>query len=156
MTIDRRALRDIVLYGIFGGVLIALLKLIEYRYLVIEYSASIYGGLVAVIFSAVCIWLCRMLRKTKKVESVVIQEVQVPLSAPFELDTANLARLGITPREHEILTLIAAGLSTREIASRLFVSENTVKTHSSRLFDKLGARRRTQAVQIAKDQRLLP
>jgi ATP/maltotriose-dependent transcriptional regulator MalT len=66
-------------------------------------------------------------------------------------DKAKLEKLGITPREHQILTLIAAGLSNREIAERLFVSENTVKTHSSRLFEKLNARRRTQAVQIAKE-----
>jgi ATP/maltotriose-dependent transcriptional regulator MalT len=64
--------------------------------------------------------------------------------------------LGITPRELEILELIAAGLSNREIAEKLFVSENTVKTHSSRLFDKLRAKRRTQAVQIAKDAGLIP
>jgi DNA-binding NarL/FixJ family response regulator len=63
--------------------------------------------------------------------------------------------LGITPRELEILEAIAEGLSTREIAARLFVSENTVKTHSSRLYDKLNARRRTQAVQIAKEAGLI-
>lgn len=64
--------------------------------------------------------------------------------------------LGITRRELEILELIAAGLSNKEIAERVFVSENTVKTHSSRVFDKLGARRRTQAVQLGKEQRLIP
>ena len=67
-----------------------------------------------------------------------------------------MAELTITPRELEILGLIAAGLSNREIAERLFVSENTVKTHSSRLFDKLGAKRRTQAVQFGKEARLIP
>lgn len=51
---------------------------------------------------------------------------------------------------------MAAGLSTREIAGRLFVSENTVKTHTGRLFDKLSARRRTQAVQRAKEAGLIP
>jgi ATP/maltotriose-dependent transcriptional regulator MalT len=70
---------------------------------------------------------------------------------PFVFDRAKLEKFGITPREHQILTLIAAGLSNREIAERLFVSENTVKTHSSRLFEKLNARRRTQAVQLAKE-----
>jgi NarL family two-component system response regulator LiaR len=66
-----------------------------------------------------------------------------------------VSQLGITARELEILALIATGLSNREIASRLFVSENTVKTHWSRLFDKLGAKRRTQAVQIGKAARLI-
>jgi ATP-dependent transcriptional regulator len=75
---------------------------------------------------------------------------------PFVIDEARRDKLGITPRELEILELIAAGLSTREIAEKVFVSENTVKTHSSRLFDKLGAKRRTQAVQIAKDAGLIP
>ena len=68
----------------------------------------------------------------------------------------RLRELGITRREREILELIATGLSNREIAEKLFVSENTVKTHSSRLFDKLRAKRRTQAVQIGKDLGLIP
>jgi ATP/maltotriose-dependent transcriptional regulator MalT len=72
------------------------------------------------------------------------------------LDEVRLNELGITPRELEILGLIATGLTNREIADRLYVSENTVKTHSSRLFDKLGAKRRTQAVQIAQGFRLIP
>jgi ATP/maltotriose-dependent transcriptional regulator MalT len=72
------------------------------------------------------------------------------------LDEARLKELGITPRELEILGLIATRLSNREIADRLCVSENTVKTHSGRLFDKLGAKRRTQAVQIAQAFRLIP
>jgi ATP/maltotriose-dependent transcriptional regulator MalT len=80
----------------------------------------------------------------------------VPAPATFTLDTGKLDALGITPRELEILELIAAGLSTREIAERVHVSENTVKTHSSRVFDKLGARRRTQAVQLGKEFRLIP
>jgi ATP/maltotriose-dependent transcriptional regulator MalT len=72
------------------------------------------------------------------------------------MDEDRARELGLTPREIEILGLIAAGLSNREIADRLFVSENTVKTHSSRLFDKLGARRRTQAVQLGKNAGLIP
>jgi len=64
--------------------------------------------------------------------------------------------LGITPRELEILELLAAGMSNREIAGKLYVSENTVKTHCSRAFDKLGAKRRTQAVQLGKEFGLIP
>ncbi len=83
-------------------------------------------------------------------------EIRVPTGEPFVLDQARLQQLGITARELEILKLIAGGMSNREIAETLFVSENTVKTHSSRVFDKLSARRRTQAVQIAKEMRLIP
>jgi ATP/maltotriose-dependent transcriptional regulator MalT len=72
------------------------------------------------------------------------------------LNEGKLRELSITPRELEILELIAAGLSNREIAEKLFVSENTVKTHSSRLFDKLSAKRRTQAVQLGKEFGLIP
>ncbi len=146
--------RDILVFGAIGGVLIALLKLLEYRFLVVEHSIEIYGGLVAALFAALGIWLG--LKLTRPKETVVVQEVRVPMEGPFAPNTARVEALGITPRELEILQLIASGLSNREIASRLFVSENTVKTHSSRLFDKLNARRRTQAVQIAKEQGLIP
>jgi ATP/maltotriose-dependent transcriptional regulator MalT len=80
----------------------------------------------------------------------------VAAPANFVRDESKLESLGITPRELEILELIAAGLSNKEIAARVYVSENTVKTHSSRVFDKLGARRRTQAVQLGKELRLIP
>jgi ATP/maltotriose-dependent transcriptional regulator MalT len=75
---------------------------------------------------------------------------------PFTINEEQQRQLGITKRELEILELIAQGMSNREIADKLFVSENTVKTHSSRLFDKLSAKRRTQAVQIGKEIGLIP
>jgi NarL family two-component system response regulator LiaR len=150
--------KTILVYGLLGGVLIAGLKLIEYRFLVIEHSIEIYGGLVALLFAMLGIWLGLKLTKTK--ETVIVREVAVPAavraSEPFVVDAVRLERSGITPRELEILELIAAGLSNREIAAKLFVSENTVKTHSSRVFDKLSAKRRTQAVQIAKEAGLIP
>lgn len=149
--------RHVLLYGILCGVLIAVLRFIEYRWLVIEYSLEIYGVLVAGIFAAFGIWLG--LRLTRPRETVVVKEVVVTLpvpAGPFVRDQAKVDALGLTPRELEILELMAAGLSNREIAERVFVSENTVKTHSSRVFDKLGARRRTQAVQLGKEMRLIP
>ena len=155
MTPKRRAAIDIVLYGLAAGLLIALLRLVEYRFLVLEYSAPVYGGIIAALFAAIGIRLGQKLTATRMVERVVVQEVRVPAAGPFERDAGAAARLGITPRELEILELIAGGLSNREIAGRLFVSENTVKTHSSRLFDKLNAKRRTQAVQIAKQHGLI-
>jgi NarL family two-component system response regulator LiaR len=150
----RRALRDILIYGVCGGVLIAALKLTEYRFLVLEHSVEIYGALVAALFAGLGIWLGQTL--TRKKPTVIIKEIAVPAAVPFVVDQTRVSELGITARELEILGLIAAGLSNREIAARLFVSENTVKTHSSRLFEKLGAKRRTQAVQFGKAARVIP
>jgi NarL family two-component system response regulator LiaR len=153
--------RTILLYGLLGGVLVAILELVQWRFLVVEHALEIYGGLVAAIFAALGIWLGRGLVRVREVEVETVREVVVERSVPpaeprpDAVDRARLEALGITPREHEILTLIAAGLSNREIAGRLGVSENTVKTHSSRLFVKLDARRRTQAVQLAKAAGLL-
>lgn len=143
-----------LLYGLLGGVLIAGLKFIEYRWLLIEHSIEIYGGMVAAVFAGLGIWLGLKLTKTH--ETVVVREVPVPVAGPFTRNEARLAELAVTPRELEILEAVAEGLSNREIAERLFVSENTVKTHAARLFDKLGARRRTQALQLGKSFGLIP
>ena len=147
-------LKTIVLYGIGAGLLIAAMRAVEYRWLVVEHSLEIYGGIVAAVFASLGIWLGLKLTR----ERVVVREVPVtvPAAAEFTRDEARLQSLGITARELEVLELIAAGHATREIADLLHVSENTVKTHASRVFDKLGANRRTQAVQKARQHRLIP
>lgn len=147
--------RHIILYGVLAGVLIAGLKLIEYRWLVVAHSVELYGGLVAALFAGLGIWLGLKLTRPAR-DRVVVREVLVPAPPTFERDARQVEALGLTPRELEVLELIAQGLSTREIAERANVSENTVKTHSSRVFLKLGARRRTQAVQRGKELRLIP
>ncbi len=149
--------RSVLLYGLLTGLLIAVLKAVEYRYVVIEPSFEIYGALVALLFASLGIWLG--LKLTSRKERVIVKEAPLPeppSGSPFVVNATRREQLGVTPRELEILRLIAAGLSTREISERLFVSENTVKTHSSRLFSKLDARRRTQAVQLAKEAGLIP
>jgi ATP/maltotriose-dependent transcriptional regulator MalT len=109
------------------------------------------------VFATLGLWLGNRLTRSKApAPEVVIREVLVPTSLPFVRDEQQVAALGLTPRELEILALMADGLSNREIAERVFVSENTVKTHSSRVFGKLGAQRRTQAVQRGKELRLIP
>jgi DNA-binding CsgD family transcriptional regulator len=160
--------RHVLIFGVVGGLLIAALQYTEYRFVVIEHSVELYSALVAVLFSAFGIWLgLRITRSRDTVrETVVVKEVPVyvetptetptPTHEPFVPDTARQQTLGITAREMEILTLVARGFSNREIATQLFVSENTVKTHCSRAFDKLGAARRTQAVQRGKELGLLP
>ena len=146
--------RHVLIYGLIGGILSAALKWTEYRFLVVEHSIEIYGGLIAATFAVLGIWLG--LKLTGRRQTIVVKEIPVPAGGPFVLDERKREHLHITRRELEILELIAQGLSNREIAEKLFVSENTVKTHSSRVFDKLGARRRTQAVQLGKEFGLLP
>ena len=143
----------VLIYGLIGGILIAVLKWTEYRFLVVEHSIEIYGGLVAATFAVLGIWLG--LKLTTPKETVVVKEVAVP-AQPFVLDDKKREDLSITRREFEVLELVAQGMSNREIAEKLFVSENTVKTHASRVFDKLGAKRRIQAVQRGKELGLLP
>lgn len=144
-------IRRVLVYGLVAGLCTALLQLIEYKWLVREHSVEIYGGLVAVMFAVLGVWLG--LKLTRK--QVEVREVLVPVGPHFVRDEAQVAALGLTPRELEILALMAEGLSNREIAERAFVSENTVKTHASRVLEKLGAARRTQAIQRARELRLV-
>jgi ATP/maltotriose-dependent transcriptional regulator MalT len=154
-------IRHVLTYGIIGGLLVAALKWTKYHFLVLDHSVEIYASLIAATFAALGIWLGQRLTRPRlevrevQVQEAQLQEVQGPPLTQFETNDQKRADLGITPRELEILQLMAHGLSNREIAEKLFVSQNTVKTHSSRLFDKLGAQRRTQAVKLGKDFGLL-
>jgi len=152
--------RHVLIYGVIGGILVAVLQWTQYRFLVVEHSTEIYAALVAAIFAGLGIWLGLRIRAAR--QKIVVREVPVLVPAtaappaPFVANAKRREDLSITPRELEILALVAEGLSNREIAEKLFVSENTVKTHCSRAFDKLGARRRTQAVQLGKEFGLIP
>jgi NarL family two-component system response regulator LiaR len=138
--------RTVILYGLSLAVLIVVMKYFEYRLFVRDLSLEFYVGIVAIFFTALGVWAG--LRLTRK--KIVM------ISPDFRLDEAALERLGISKREKEVLDLIAGGLSNQEIADKLFVSLNTVKSHSSNLFQKLDVSRRTQAIQRAKELRLIP
>jgi NarL family two-component system response regulator LiaR len=153
--------RHVLIFGLVGGILIATLQYTEYRFVVIEHSIKLYSALIAILFATFGVWLG--LRITRNRNTTVSTKLLAPDSgqdaesgSSFAPDTSQQKNLGITTRELEILTLIARGLSNREIATQLFVSENTVKTHCSRAYDKLGATRRTQAVRRGKELGLLP
>jgi len=155
--------KQVLIFGLVGGVLVTLLQWTEFHFVVLEHSTAIYGVLIAILFAGAGIWLgTRLLAPRERIRERIVDrivEVVVPASAPtanFATDDAVRERLGITRRELEVLELVARGLSNREIGETLFVSENTVKTHCSRAFDKLGARRRTEAVQRSKELGLLP
>jgi DNA-binding CsgD family transcriptional regulator len=154
--------RHVLICGLIGGVLITVLKWTEYQFLVLEHSVEIYGALTALTFALFGIWLGVRLSSRPAPTTSALHPTSTAVAPTLPTARHPLPeepkrnRLGITRRELEILQLIAQGLSNREIAGKLFVSENTVKTHCSRAFDKLGARRRTQAVQLGKELGLLP
>lgn len=146
-------MKRVLLWGALGGLLIAALRLIEYQHFVRAYPGEVYGGLVALVFTVVGVVVG--LRWARAREVVVVKEVRVPHAGPFALNQDALRESGLTPRELEILGLIAEGLTNRQIGERLFVSENTVKTHSARVFEKLGVGRRTEAVKEGRRRGLI-
>ena len=138
--------KTVVLYGIAMAALIALLRLVEYKYFVHDLPLEFYIGVVAVMFTFLGIWAGLKLTRPRL--------IKVP--GPFERDDAALESLGISKREYEVLELIAAGHSNKQIAAKLFVSTSTVKTHVSNVLAKLDASRRTEAIRRAKDLRIIP
>lgn len=138
-----------LLYGISLALLLFVLQWVKLRFIIIDYYLEIYIGFIAVIFTVLGIWLALKLTKPK-VRTVVVER-KIPVHADdFVLNERAVADLGLSGRELEVLGLMAEGLSNQEIATRLYVSLNTVKTHSSRLFEKMDVKRRTQAVDKAK------
>ena len=145
-----------IVYSISLAFLLFLLKWLELRYIIFDHSFEIYIGFIAVIFTALRIWLALKLSKPK-IETVVVEkEVYVNRNENFVLDTSLVSQLELSKRELEILGLLAHGHSNQEIAAKLFVSLSTVKTHIQNLFEKLDVKRRIQAVEKAKRLNLIP
>ena len=145
--------KTILLYGIALAILLMLLKAVEYRFWVRDLSMEVYVAIIALFFSALGIWAG--LRLTQR-RVITIENSPPPISSiPVQASDQLLEKYKISRREYEVLTLIAAGYSNQEIAEKLYVSLNTIKTHSSNLFIKLDVKRRTQAVQKAKELGLM-
>jgi two-component system, NarL family, response regulator LiaR len=143
-------------YGICLALLLLLLKWLELRFVIYDHAMEIYAGAIAVIFTALGIWLALKLTKPKIERVVVEKEIYIEKSREFIFNEAEFTRLGLSKRGLEVLQLMADGFSNAEIAARLFVSLNTIKTHASNLFFKLDASRRTQAIEKAKSLNLIP
>jgi two-component system, NarL family, response regulator LiaR len=137
--------KTVLLYGVALAALTGILKFVEYRYFIRDLSLEVYLGVVAILCAVVGAWAGTRLTRRK----IVVAKPD------FKPDEAEYRKLGISKREYEVLELMAQGLSNQEIADKLFVSLNTIKTHTSNLFMKLDARRRTQAVRRAKELGLL-
>ena len=145
-----------IIYSISLAFLLFLLKWLELRFIIFDHSFEIYIGFIAIIFTALGIWLALKLSKPK-IETVVIEkEVYVNRNEKFVLDTSLVSELELSKRELEVLNLLAQGHSNQEIAAALFISLSTVKTHVQNLFEKLAVKRRIQAVEKAKRLNLIP
>ena len=145
-----------IVYSISLAFLLFLLKWLELRFIIFDHSFEIYIGFIAVIFTALGIWLALKLSKPKVETLVVEKEVYVNRNENFVQDTSLVAQLELSKRELEILGLLAQGHSNQEIAAKLFVSLSTVKTHIQNIFEKLDVKRRIQAVEKAKRLNLIP
>lgn len=132
-----------ILYGLAlaGGAL--LLEWIDYKHTVHDWSTELTIGLVAIVFVALGIWVGNRLTAR-------------PRSPVFERNAAAIRSLGISARECEVLDLLASGAANKVIARRLGISPNTVKTHVARLFEKLEAANRTEAIHKARALEILP
>ena len=147
--------RHVLLYGFCLALLLFFMRWLELRFIILDHSFEVYIGTIALIFTALGIWLG--LRLTRPKTRTIIVEKEVATGNPgFVVDETQLVKSALTRRELEVLQLMADGLSNQEIASRLFVSLSTVKTHAARLFEKMEVQRRTQAVQKAKNLRIIP
>lgn len=147
--------KQIILYGISMALLLFLLKWLELRYVVINHSLEIYIGAIALIFTGLGIWLALKLTKPKTTTIIVEKEVFITPNSEFIFNEKEFNKLEISKRELEVLQLMAKGFSNQEIAEQLFVSLNTIKTHVSKLFEKLDVKRRTQAIEKAKGLKII-
>ena len=148
--------KQTILYGIALAAIIFLIRWFEIRYVLADDQLDAYIGIIALLFTALGIWLAIKLRKPK-IETVVIEkEIHLTPSTEFVLNETEIKRLNLSKRELEVLQLMALGLSNQEIADKLFVSLNTVKTHSAQIFEKMEVKRRTQAVDTGKKLGLIP
>lgn len=143
------------LYAASLVLILVLLNVLQYKLLLINHSYEFYILCIAVLFAVLGGWLALKLVKPKTI--VVETKRLVSELTPTDLQQLERERqqLNLSNRELEVLQLMARGLSNQEIADQLFLSLPTVKTHSSRLFEKLDVKRRTQAVEKARQLRLI-
>jgi two-component system, NarL family, response regulator LiaR len=180
-----RRYKHIIIYGASLALLLMLLKWLEWHFVVLDHALDIYSGAIAIVFTGLGIWLALKLAKPKTVfverpgageggmerpigadagirgrsgddaEIVRLVGDDARMEQGPSIDEEAIAKLGLSARELEVLQAMAEGLSNQEIAARLFVSLNTVKTHSSNIFGKLDVRRRTQAVETARRMKII-
>lgn len=139
--------KTVLIYGAILGLGVISIEAIEYFYVVEIIPTPVYIGLIAILFTALGIWL------GKKLTAKAPQEAEKP---SFKRNTKAIKSLGISERELDVLEHLGKGHSNQEIANKLFISINTVKTHLSSVYQKLEVSRRSMAVKKARSLKLIP
>ncbi|HPI11660.1 MAG TPA: response regulator transcription factor [Catalimonadaceae bacterium] len=149
--------RTLVAYGFALAALLLGMKWLEYRFLLVQHSFELYAGLIALVFTALGIWLAGKLTAPKIRTVIIEKEIQATIQDDFaeSMRAEEISRTGLSKRELDVLEQMAQGLSNQEIAEKLHVSLNTIKTHTARILEKLEASRRTQAVDIARKRGII-
>lgn len=143
--------KHIVIYGLTLAVLVFILKLLQWKFLIVDNAIDIYIGLIALFFTVLGIWIAKQLIKPK-IETLIIEK-EIP--EKFEINEIELQKLNLSNREYEVLQLLAKGYSNNEISEQLFLSVSTIKTHVSNLFFKMDVKNRTQATEKAKRLKII-
>lgn len=136
--------KETLYYALSLAILVVILKMVEYQYTVKKWSTELFVGAIALLFTSLGVW----------VGFKLMNHAQKDLEVN-EKDTSALEASGLSPREYEILLLIAKGHSNKEIAEQLFISVTTVKSHASNIYEKLEVKRRAQAIARAKELNIL-
>lgn len=154
-VMDRLKINKIAIYGLALAAMLLLMKWMEYQFLILDHALDLYIGGIAILFMALGVWLAIKLSKPKKETIIIEREVPAP-KVPFTPSDEAVEQRGLSARELEVLQHMASGMSNAQIADKLFVSVSTVKTHSSRIFEKLEVSRRTEAVNVARKFGIIP
>lgn len=149
-----KTFRHILIYSTSLALLVFVLKWLQWKFLIVDNSIDIYIGLIALFFTLLGIWIAQQLTKTKTEKVVVEKKVFVP-AEKIQIDEDAIKALNLSPREYEVLQLMAKGHSNADIAGQLYLTLSTIKTHVSNLYVKMNVKRRTQAIEKAKNLRII-
>lgn len=151
--------KQVILYAASLVALLILLQVMQYKLILLDHSFELYMLFIALLFTGLGIWLALKLMKPKtQVETVIVEKTvyeKVWTDEELQAIEKEKQKLGLSSRELEVLQLMAQGLSNQEIADQLFLSLPTVKTHTSNLFFKLDVKRRTQAIEKARQLKII-
>lgn len=144
--------KDIIIYALSLGILLLVMTSLRIKFLILDNQTEVYIGIIAALFTLLGIWLALKLSKPTIKEVIIEREI---LKSDYEINTPKIEALGLSARELEILGMMSKGLSNQEIAEGLYISLSTVKSHIANIFSKLDVKRRTQAIETARQWRII-